>query len=735
MEAATTALEPGTLVGEYIAGERLRAEGDVVVHRARQTSVDRVVELHVLAAGPGSAAFLARARAVAGVDHPHLLAVYDAGVDGGRAFAVTRLAAGRPLEQVLAEGPLEPAAAVSVIEQLAGALEALERAGVPVDPSTGSVLLEGEPGAPVALLSSLPAPDSATPPAAALAALLDTLIGPGAERATTAAREAAATGSPSAVAAAARAALPRRRRRSRAVLAASVALLAAAAIAVVALLAGDDAPPPAPAVPARLAATIPIGAEPLDMVVAGGAMWVSTTNGRIVRVDTRSNRVVGTSLQIGRGEGLALVADESALYAFDGDGNTVARLDPRSGRVLARRHIAHGTPLTGAVVDGTLWVGSEPFDDDPESVSEVIPLDALTLRRKGEGVPVGRLPAAIRADGSALLVVGEMDGTLTRVDTRTGAARRLLIGPKPERPALLGDRLWVPDGATGVLAAIDKELAQPPDTVVPVGQSPAVAVARGVPWALVADQTSGAGAPARLVRLDARGRVVGRPLDLGRGGENLVAADGDLWVSSIRRRALLRVTPSARTPPAAPAREGDPTGLRSGPSRPGRRRATLSGVGLSIDPGGAGWLVTTAPETVDLRRYDDPGIGVAIMVPEVVYGAHGSVQRARSAAQIARVLRRADGLRMRPAEPVVGAAGARTFLLTPSASAPPADFCGGPCVPLVGRDRVTQLVQAPARGRLTLLDVGGRPVFILEDTPDGRSLAQTRELVASLDLG
>jgi hypothetical protein len=111
------------------------------------------------------------------------------------------------------------------------------------------------------------------------------------------------------------------------------------------------------------------------------------------------------------------------------------------------------------------------------------------------------------------------------------------------------------------------------------------------------------------------------------------------------------------------------------------------------------------------------------------------VQRARSAKQIVRTLQRADGLRMRPAEPAIGAAGARTFLLTPSASAPPADFCGGPCVPLVSRGRVTLLVQAPARGRLTVVDVGGRPVVILEDTPDGHSLPLTQQLVASLRLG
>jgi hypothetical protein len=103
MDASTTGLEPGTLVGEYVVVERLRVDGVVVAHRARQSSVDRTVELHVLDAESRSDAFLARARAIAGVDHPHVLPVYDAGVERGRVFAVTRLAGGRPLERVLTE--------------------------------------------------------------------------------------------------------------------------------------------------------------------------------------------------------------------------------------------------------------------------------------------------------------------------------------------------------------------------------------------------------------------------------------------------------------------------------------------------------------------------------------------------------------------------------------------------------------------------------------------------------
>jgi hypothetical protein len=293
--------------------------------------------------------------------------------------------------------------------------------------------------------------------------------------------------------------------------------------------------------------------------------------------------------------------------------------------------------------------------------------------------------------------------------------------------------VWVPDGATGVVTAIDDRLSRPPAAVIPVGDSPAVVEARGALWVLVADQNSGAGAAASLVRLDSHGRRAGRALELGRGAENVVAAGGDLWISSIRRRALIRVTPSDHVARAAPIRETDPTRLFSGPSRPGRRHASVTGVGVSVDPGGTGWSVTAEPELIDLRRYDNPGIGVSIMVPAQVYGPRGSAQRANDAATILRTVRRVRNLRVSDERPTtIGGLPARSILLSARRTASRAAFCGGPCVPLFGRDRVTQLVQAPARARLNVLDVDGHAVAILEDTPDGRSLNRTGALVHAL---
>jgi hypothetical protein len=516
-----------------------------------------------------------------------------------------------------------------------------------------------------------------------------------------------------------------------------VALLAAAVATAALLGSGEDRDgQPAPAEPARIVATIPVGGEPISMARTGRTLWVATTAGNLVRVDMGSNKVVGSPVPLKRQAPAALLSVFSAagmLYALASDAKLLFRLDSASGRVLERRRFADGTPLAGTVVEGTLWVTRQPFEDDPAGQPEAVPMDPRTLADKGRPVPVGDLPAELATDESALLVVGGQDGTVTRVDTRTGRARRVLVTPKPGVPALLHGRLWVPDGATGVVTGIAADLQRPPSTVAPVGGGPAVAVAHDALWVLLADQQSGPRTRARLVRLDAGRRgTAGRPVELGRGGERMIAADGDLWISSMGRRALLRVAPSSRVPEARRFTEDDPSRLVTGPSRRGRRRARINEVVASIDPG-TGWLVTAIPELLDLRRFDDPGVGVAVMVPEQVYGRGGSARRATDSTAVLRVLRAVPELRVGPVRSIsLGGVRARTVMLSLRPSAKRAEFCPGPCVPLMGRARVTQIVSAPARARLTLLDVRDRAVSILEDTPDGDSLALTGPLVHSL---
>lgn len=101
-----------------------------------------------------SARLVQEARALAAVDHPHVVRVEDAGVTAdGRPFLVMPLLLGETLRRRLdARGPLPPSAAVGVARQVLSALAAAHRAGiVHRDVKPANVFLARDPARPGAL--------------------------------------------------------------------------------------------------------------------------------------------------------------------------------------------------------------------------------------------------------------------------------------------------------------------------------------------------------------------------------------------------------------------------------------------------------------------------------------------------------------------------------------------------------------------------------------------------------
>jgi YVTN family beta-propeller protein len=139
-------------IGTELAGYRLEAligrGGMGVVYRARDLALDRDVALKLLAPHLADDVsfrerFLTESRVAASLEHPNVVPIHDAGEIDGQLYIAMRLVDGTDLKALLREGPLEPARAVRILEQVAGALDAAHARGlVHRDVKPSNVLLD-----------------------------------------------------------------------------------------------------------------------------------------------------------------------------------------------------------------------------------------------------------------------------------------------------------------------------------------------------------------------------------------------------------------------------------------------------------------------------------------------------------------------------------------------------------------------------------------------------------------
>lgn len=144
---------PVLVAGYDILGELGRG-GMGVVYAARQQALNRAVALKMLPDGAAGGAterarFLAEAAAVAAIDHPNVVRVFECGESGGRPyFAMELLPGGTLATRIRAEGRLAPAAAAELVRKVAAGVQAAHDQGiVHRDLKPANVLLDaaGEP--------------------------------------------------------------------------------------------------------------------------------------------------------------------------------------------------------------------------------------------------------------------------------------------------------------------------------------------------------------------------------------------------------------------------------------------------------------------------------------------------------------------------------------------------------------------------------------------------------------
>ena len=146
----SVSLSPGDRLGRYEIASLLGTGGMGEVYRAHDPHLKRDVALKVVRRTAATTDQLERftreARAASSLNHPNIVAVYDAGVEGGVPFVVTELLEGETLRARLDRGPIPFRKAVEYAIQIAHALDAAHAGRIwhrDVKPANAFILNDG----------------------------------------------------------------------------------------------------------------------------------------------------------------------------------------------------------------------------------------------------------------------------------------------------------------------------------------------------------------------------------------------------------------------------------------------------------------------------------------------------------------------------------------------------------------------------------------------------------------
>jgi YVTN family beta-propeller protein len=245
-------------------------------------------------------------------------------------------------------------------------------------------------------------------------------------------------------------------------------------------------------------------------------------------IDSAGGRV-GVPVAVGSPDGLAY--GDGSVWAVDGTGGTVSRINPATHAVVAQ--IPVGTdPAAVTVTGGDVWVAN--------SGDGTVTRISAAAGRVVDTIQVGNVPDAIASGPSGIWVANQGDATVDRINPVTGdvdvTRRDIPVGGLPDGIAVGQDAVWVANGQDGTVTRIDPATGQPGGPL-PVGSGPeGIAVTPDAVW--VANSLD-----LTVDRLDPATDKVTKIIGVGDGPGAIAATRDGVWVSDGFGATLDRIDP------------------------------------------------------------------------------------------------------------------------------------------------------------------------------------------------
>jgi DNA-binding beta-propeller fold protein YncE len=570
-------------IGSTVAGYRIEAliarGGMGVVYRATHLGLERPVALKVIARELADREgfrerFLRESRLAARLDHPAVVPIFDSREVDGELIVAMRLVEGGDLRKLIdREGPVPPARAVALLDQVASALDAAHAAGiVHRDVKPHNILIEGDraflsdfglakalgesgahSGGSVVGTAQYMSPEQwrgdAIGPAADVyslgCVLYEALTGIAPFARKDADTEPEMPEGLDRVIERAVSSSPDARYPSAGALIAAAAERQGADLAATGVLSQSAGRPTVP-----LAAPGPSFGRLRDRRLQWAGAAVAVLAGLAVLVLTLfggDGIDVSKPIAVG-GAPLRIAAADDAIWVSSEPDGTLSRLDPNTGEPVGKP-LRLGVGISGvAIGGGSVWVSDPPTGE----VLRVDPESGEVLAR----IDVGGHPGPVAFGGGRLWVADDDGAGVSAINAAGGDVYRRHIAPHvaPLRLAVGAGGLWVSSASTGAVRRIDLSSLHV-GAPIPAGRGPAgVTVANGLVW--VANSRGGT-----VSKVDPSiHAVVGDPIEVGDRPGGIDAGTSAVWVASAAEDSVIRIDLESGERVGAPIEVGSEPG-------------------------------------------------------------------------------------------------------------------------------------------------------------------------------